>query len=411
MFPKRRGNLSISFLGGAFRYRNFQIWFFGQSVSLIGTWMQSVAQQWVVYELTGSKFLLGLITFASSVPTFFLMIPSGVLADRVPRRSIMVFTQSMMMVLAFLLAGLLAVGRLQTWHLIALAVLLGVANSIDAPARQALTVELVEDRKDLLNAVALNSTMFNLARVIGPLIAGIVLATWGSVWCFGLNGVSFIAVIIGLLLMRLPPHVPPPSQPPIQQVKEGLRYVLHHPLILPLTLLAAVSTAFTFAYAIILPAYVVEVLHQGEEALGILTTAVGIGAVTASLLMAHRTRSADKKSLLVAGSVLFPLSLVFFAFSHSYLLSFLLLTVTGFGLVVQSTSLNTLIQTLAPDELRGRIMGIYLLAFFGGTPLGALQVGAISQWLGPAAGVGISAGISLVLTAAIFLAAPRIRQL
>ena len=373
--------------------------------------MQSVAQQWVIYEITGSKFLLGLITFANSLPTFFLMLPSGVLADRFPRRTIMLFTQSSMMVLAFLLAGLLALGKLQTWHLITFAVLLGIANSIDAPARQALTVELVEDRKDLLNAIALNATMFNLARVLGPVIAGVVLATWGSVWCFGLNGLSFIAVIIGLLLMRLPAVIPPPVQPALQQVKEGLKYVALHPLILPLTLLAAISTAFSFSYSVLLPAYVVEVLHQGEEALGVLTAGVGIGAVAGSLLMAHFSRSELKKGTLLMGSVLFPLSLVFFAFSHSYLLSFGLLMVTGFGMVIQNTSLNTLIQTLSPDDLRGRVMSVYLLAFFGAVPLGALLAGVIAQWLGAAAGVGISAAVSLVLSAVVYTRAPRLTRL
>ncbi|HEY5119462.1 MAG TPA: MFS transporter, partial [Anaerolineales bacterium] len=304
--------------------------------------MQSVAQQWVIYEITGSKFLLGLITFANSLPTFFLMLPAGVLADRVSRRSIMLFTQGSMMALAFLLAGLLAAGRLETWQLIALAVLLGIANSIDAPARQALTVELVEDRKDLLNAIALNSTMFNLARVIGPLIAGVVLATWGAVWCFGLNGISFIAVIVGLLLMRLKPALPSLAQPPIQQVREGLQYVVHHPVILPLMMLTATSAAFSFAYAIILPAFIVEVLHQREAALGVLTAAVGIGAVSGSLLMAYISRSEDRKAPLLLGSVLFPLSLFFFSLSQSYLLSFGFLLVAGFGLVVQNTSLNIL---------------------------------------------------------------------
>jgi MFS family permease len=373
--------------------------------------MQSVAQQWVIYQITGSKFLLGLVTFANSVPTFFLMLPAGVLADRLPRRSIMLFTQSSMMVLAFLLAGLLAAGKLATWHLIIFAVLLGIANSIDAPARQALTVELVEDRKDLLNAIALNATMFNLARVIGPVIAGVVLATWGSVWCFGLNGLSFVAVIIGLLLMRLPPAVPPPAQPPLQQVREGLKYVAFHPLILPLTLLAATSTAFSFAYSVLLPAYTVEVLHQSEAALGVLTAGVGIGAVAGSLLMAHFSRSEQKRGTLLVGSILFPLSLVFFAISHFYLLSFVILMVTGFGMVIQNTSLNTLIQTLSPDDLRGRVMSVYLLAFFGAVPLGALLAGAIAQWLGAAAGVGISAAVSLVLTAIIYFRAPQLTRL
>jgi len=373
--------------------------------------MQVVAQQWVIYAITGSKFLLGLTTFANSLPTFFLMLPAGVLADRYPRRSIMLCTQTVMMVLAFLLAGLLAAGRLQVWHLLALAVLLGAANAMDAPARQALTVELIEDRRDLLNAIALNSTMFNLARVIGPAIAGFVLAAWGSVWCFGLNGVSFVAVIIGLLLMRFQPVPASTGQPPIRQIAEGMRYTIRHPVILPLMGLTATGAAFSFAYSILLPAYTVEVLHQHEAALGVLTAAVGFGAVTGSLMMASLSYTSSRRNSLVLGSVLFPLSLLFFAFSRSYLVSFCLLMATGFGLVVQNTSINTLIQSLISDDHRGRVMSIYLFAYFGAIPLGALQAGAIAQWLGAAAGVGISAAVSLGLTGAIFLAAPRLRQI
>jgi predicted MFS family arabinose efflux permease len=373
--------------------------------------MQTVAQQWVIYQITGSKFLLGLTTFANSVPTLFLMLPAGVLADRRPRRSILLFTQTMMMALAFLMAALLAAGRLQTWHLLFLAVLLGVANSLDAPARQALTVELIEDRKDLINAIALNSTMFNLARVIGPVIAGAVLAVWGSVWCFGLNGISFVAVIVGLLLMRFTPSVPVSVRSPGRQVMEGLQYTVRHPVILPLMLLTAVSAAFSFAYSTLLPAYAVDVLHQGAAALGLLTAAVGIGAVVGSLWIAFFHHSENNRNPLLLGSVLFPLSLLAFAFSTSYPLSFCLMTITGFGLVVQNTTINTVIQSLISDDLRGRVMSIYLLAFFGAIPIGALQAGAVAQWLGTAAGVGISAAISLVLTAAIFLSAPHLRQI
>jgi MFS family permease len=411
MFPKRWGNIPIPNLASAFQYRNYRIWFFGQSVSLIGTWMQVVAQQWVIYAITGSKFLLGLTTFANSLPTFFLMLPAGVLADRYPRRSIMLCTQTVMMMLAFLLAGLLAAGRLQVWHLLALAVLLGAANAMDAPARQALTVELIEDRRDLLNAIALNSTMFNLARVIGPAIAGFVLAAWGSVWCFGLNGISFVAVIIGLLLMRFQPVQTSTRQPPIRQIVEGMQYTVRHPVILPLMLITATSAAFSFSYSILLPAYVVEVLHQRGSALGVLTAAVGIGAVTGSLVMASLSRTGARRNSLILGSFIFPLSLLFFAISRSYLVSFCLLLVTGFGLVAQNTSINTLIQSLISDDRRGRVMSIYLFAYFGAIPLGALQAGAIAQWLGAAAGVGISAAVSLGLTGAIFLAAPPLRQI
>jgi MFS family permease len=373
--------------------------------------MQVVAQQWVIYAITGSKFLLGLTTFVNSVPTFFFMLPAGVLADRYPRRSIMLCTQTVMMLLAFLMTALLATARLQVWHLLVLATCLGAANAVDAPARQALTVELVDDRRDLLNAIALNSTMFNLGRVIGPAVAGFVLAAWGSVWCFGLNGISFVAVIIGLLLMRFQPTVPSTGQHPIRQVAEGMQYTVRHPIIMPLILISATAAAFSFSYSILLPAYTVEVLHQRETALGMLTASVGVGAVIGSLWMASFGHTSPRRDSLLLGSVLFPLSLIIFAISKSYLVSACLLLVTGFGLVVQNTSINTSIQSLVSDDRRGRVMSIYLLAYFGSIPLGALQAGVIAQWLGTAAGVGISAAISLFLTALIFIAAPRLRQI
>jgi MFS family permease len=411
MIPKRRVISSAASMAGAFRFPNYRLWFAGQSVSLIGTWMQMVAQQWVVYELTGSKLMLGGVTFVGSLPVFFLMLPAGVLADRLPRRSILLYTQTVSMILAFILTLLLAIGRLQVWHVFVLAALLGVVNSFDAPARQAFTVEIIDDRRDLPNAIALNSTMFNLARVIGPAVAGLVLATWGATWCFGINGASFLAVIAGLLAMRIQANPQVSIEEPVGQVREGIRYTWRHPVILPIVLITMVSGVFAFSYSTLLPAFAVEVFHRGEEALGLLTAAVGVGAVLGSLFMASSTVVKVRAGPMIVGSILFPLSLLAFAFTSSFALSLGFLVVSGFGLVVQNTSINSIIQIQVSDELRGRIMSIYLLAFFGAMPLGALQVGFVAQALGSAAGMGVSAAVGLVLTAGILAASPGLRRI
>ncbi|MGB7537083.1 MAG: MFS transporter [Anaerolineales bacterium] len=411
MTPKRRVHYPALSIARALRHPNYRLWFAGQSVSLIGTWMQSVAQQWVVYEMTGSKFLLGAVAFAGSLPTFFLMLPAGVLADRVPRRSILLYTQTASMVLAFLLMTLLAAGRLEVWHVFVMAALLGVVNSVDAPARQSFTIEIIEERGDLPNAIALNATMFNLARVIGPAAAGLILATWGAVWCFGVNGASFIAVLAGLLLMRIPPAIPAATEEPFRQVRDGVRYAVGHKVILPLILITVASGLFSFSYSTLLPAFAVEVLHQGETALGLLNAAVGVGAVLGSLFMASRAHLETRAGRLMLGSLLFPLSLLVFSFSGSYALSMALLVITGFGLVVQNTSINSIIQTLVDDRLRGRVMSIYLLAFFGAVPLGALQAGIVAQVMGPVAGLALSAGLGLLLAVVIYAAHPSLRRI
>jgi MFS family permease len=373
--------------------------------------MQIVAQQWIVYTITGSKWMLGLVAFANSLPTFFFMLPAGVLADRMPRRTILIFTQSAMMILAFVLATLIGFGRLRIEHLFILAVLLGIANSLDAPARQAITVEIIEDRRDLMNAIALNSTMFNLARIIGPVVAGLVLAKWGAVWCFGLNGASFLAVILGLLLMRIPPMTEITLEEPVRQIMDGMRYTLHHPVILPLVLNAVATNVFAMSYSTLLPAFVVEVLHGGEAMLGVLLAALGVGALVGSLIMATLAHTSHNRRALIWGGILFPAALLLFAFSPIYLLSLGLLVVAGFGMVTQNTSSNTIIQMLVSDERRGRVMSIYLLAFFGAAPLGALLAGFVAQELGAAAGVGITAAISLLCFVGILISFPQLRKI
>jgi MFS family permease len=377
----------------------------------MGTWMQSVAQGWLVYELTGSKLALGTISFAGSIPTLFLLLPAGAVADRIPRRRLMMMTQSAMMVLAFILALLAATRTLQVWHIAVLAFMLGVANSFDAPARQSLAVEMVEDRRDLQNAIALNSTMFNLARVVGPAIGGFVLAELGATWCFALNGLSFVAVLIALLGMRLPDAVNASRTERLTaQIGTGLRYVWGHAEVRAIIALVGISTLFGFSYSVLLPAYAADVLHVGEAGLGGLNAAVGVGALIGALTVATLSRSRYKGWQLAAGSFLFPLGLLSFAFSRSFSLSLVCLALVGFGFVSQNATSNTLVQGIVPDELRGRVMGVYSLMFFGTTPFGSLLAGSLAQAFGPTIGVIVGAGVTLVFALIVFIFVPSLRR-
>jgi len=395
----------------AMRHRNFRLWFLGQTLSQMGTWMQSVAQGWLVYDLTGSKFALGAISFVGTLPTLFLMLPAGALADRVPRQRVLLFTQATMMILAFILAVLAATGVLRVWHVGLLAAGLGIANSFDAPARQALAVEMVEDRRDLMNAIALNATIFNLARVVGPAVGGVVLAALGAAWCFALNGLSFLAVIVALLMMKLPQARREVRVEPLTaQIAAGIKYVLENPSVRTMTMLVAVASLFGFSYSVLLPAFAVDVLRVGETGLGALNAATGFGALVGSLIVASAGKFRRKGLLLTAGSLVFPATLLFFAFSRSFWISAALLSVVGLAFVTQNATCNTLIQSIVPDSLRGRVMAVYMLMFFGTAPFGALQAGAVAQALGPAAGVAVGAGITLTFALVILFAAPFLRR-
>lgn len=310
---KQRGAVTFS----ALRYRNYRLWFFGQTISLMGTWMQSVAQQVVVYLLTDhSKIALGIVSFAGSIPTLFLMLSAGALADRFNKRRILFATQTAMMLLALILAVLTATGTVQFWHIVLLATALGVANSFDAPTRQALAVELAEDRRDLMNAIALNSMMFNLARIVGLAAAGLALAFLHPAWCFALNGISFLAVIVALVRMRMPEGRPTLQAEPLTvQLREGLKYIGGHTVVRTIIALVAVSSVFGFLYSVLLPAFAIDLLGIGESGVGLLQTTVGLGAVSGALTVASLGRSRRKGLLLTAGSLLFPAAVLGLAFS------------------------------------------------------------------------------------------------
>jgi MFS family permease len=395
----------------ALRHRNYRLWFVGQMISLMGTWMQSVAQQWLIYDLTDSKFALGAISFAASAPTLFLMIPAGALADRVPKRRILLITQTAMLLQAAILATLAVTGVLQVWHVGVLAFCLGIANSFDAPTRQSLAVEMVEDREDLTSAIAMNSMMFNVARIVGPSVGGIVLALLGPAWCFYLNALSFLAVLAALLFMRFP-TTPPVlrTEPLTAQIGAGLRYIRGNVLVRTIIALVGMSNLFGFFYAILLPAFAADVLGVGASGLGWLQTAIGLGAVAGSLVVVTFTRSRYKGIVLIVGSLLFPVSAIVFAHSRLFPLSLCCLALAGFGFVAQNATSNTLVQTYVPDHLRGRVMGVYTLMLFGTTPFCSLMAGTLAQVLNPTWAVTIGSSITLLFAVTVALAVPALRR-
>lgn len=408
--PAARSQLAATF--AALRYPNFQRWFIGQALSLAGTWMQSVALGWLVYQITGSKLALGAITAAGTIPTLFFMLPAGVLADRMSKRRLLMITQVVMMISALLLAALTWLGVLQVWQIAALALLSGIAQSFDAPARLALTPMLVDDRRDLQNAIAMGSTMFNLARVVGPAIGGLVLASMGAAWCFAINGASFIAVLIALSGMNLPADVgrPPSQRHMLAEIGDGLRYVWQQPVVRTLTVLIGVTSIFGFSYSVLLPAYAVDVLKVGETGYGLLNAAVGVGALVGALTVASLSRRKNKGVQLTVGNLIFPLAVLAFAVTRSFPLTLVCMAGAGIGFVIQNATSNTIIQLMAPDELRGRVMSVYALFFFGTTPIGALFAGAVAERWDSTASIVLGAGVTLAFALVIFFFVPAVRR-
>lgn len=395
----------------AFRHPNYRLYFSGQIVSLVGTWMQIVAQGWLVYQLTDSPLYLGLVSFAASVPVFVLSLGAGAIIDRLPRRRVLVATQTSAMLLAFVLAFLTFSGLVQPWHILVLSFLLGVVNAFDGTARQTFVKDLV-GKEDLMNAIALNSATFNTSRLIGPALAGLALATVGAGWCFLLNGLSFLAVIVALLRMKLPAFVPPARRGPlVAEIGEGLRYIRHDPIVLPVIGLVVVSSVFGFSYNALLPAYARDVLQVGAQGLGLLSTAVGLGALVGALWVASSGRSQHKGWLLTFGSLLFPVMLCLLAFTDTFAVALLVLVGAGLGFMVQNATANTLVQTTVPDDLRGRVMSVYMLAFFGMSPIGSLQGGAVAERWGVAAGIGLGASIALGFALWLMWRVPALKRL
>jgi MFS family permease len=392
------------------QHRNYRFWFCGQLVSLFGTWMQATAQGFLVYELTHSARYLGLVGFAAGVPTWAFTLYGGVVADRFSRRSLLIVTQTVMMALAFVLAALTFLGLVQPWHIVLLALLLGAANAFDAPARQALASELVP-REDLTNAIALNSTMFNTATAIGPAMAGVVYAMFGPGWCFTFNGLSFIAVITALRLMKLDSRGPARRVGgSFAQLTEGVRYVLHEPVVRTAIGIVAVTSLFALSMATLVPAWAVEVLHGDATVNGLLLSARGAGSLAGALLLASLGKMAARGKLLTAGSLLYPLLLFGFALLSWLPASLLMLAGVGMGTIFVLNLANAIVQTSTPDELRGRVMGAYTWIFFGCMPIGALWIGMTAEHLGDRLALIINAGLAMFFALAVALFSPALRR-
>jgi MFS family permease len=379
------------------RHRNFQLFFSGQLISLIGTWMQNVAQSWLVYRITGSSLLLGVVGFAGQIPVFLLAPIGGMAADRWNRHRVVVGTQIASMILAFILAILTLSHVVRVWEIVVLAALLGAVNAFDIPARQSFLIDMV-GREDLMNAIALNSSMFNGARVVGPAIAGLLVAWIGEGWCFFANAVSYIAVIVGLLLMKLGPmRMVSRQATAIEHIAEGFRFVRRAAPIMAIMLLIGLVSLVAVPYSVLMPIFADRVLHGGARALGILMGVSGLGALFGALTLAVRRGVHGLGRWIAFSAIGFGASLVLFSFSRWLVLSAILLVPVGYFVMLQMSSSNTLIQAMVPDELRGRAMAVYTMMFMGMAPMGSLFAGALSDrigapWTVAIGGIGAMAG-------------------
>jgi MFS family permease len=395
----------------ALTYPNYRLWFVGQMISMFGTWMQSTAQGYLIFQLTKSPAYLGYVAFAGGLPTWIFTLYGGVIADRVPRRTLMMVTQSTMMVLAFILGFLTFTNMVQPWHIIVLAFLLGVANAFDAPARQAFTLEMVE-RKDLANAIALNATMFNSATALGPAMGGLTYSLVGPGWCFVLNGLSFIAVIVALFLMKLKPFVAPMMQrSTASALREGLGYVRHQKTVLTLMFIISVITFFGLSFATLMPVWATDVLGGNATTNGLLQSARGLGALIGALTIASLGRFNYKGMVLTAGTFAMPIMLLLFSQARVLPISLVLLVGIGLAQIPIMNMSNALVQILVPDALRGRVMGIYTLAFFGAMPIGGLWAGTVAHYIGAPATIAIGAVMILATATGVFIFLPNIRRL
>jgi len=394
----------------ALHHRNYRLYWVGQLISLIGTWMQTTAQQWLVYRLTGSPVALGLVTLLNSLPALFLSLPAGVVIDRVDKRKLLVFTQAAMMILAFVLAALAATKVVQYWHVLVLATLLGVVNTFDMSARQAFTVEMV-GKEDLLNAIALNSSMFNGARLIGPAVAGVLVAQLGEAMAFTLNGVSFVAVIVGLVMMVLPPFEPSTRPHPFTELREGLSYIAGNRTVLALGIVAAIPSIFGFSYSALLPVMAGDVLGLGADGYGGLVSAVGLGALVAGVSLAAMGAFRRKGRLLTVATFAFALGLAVFGLSRWVVLSLVALALAGWAMVTHLATTNTLLQLEIPDALRGRVMSAYIWCVAGTAPLGALFYGVLAQVRSAPFAMIVGAVICALSAAAVLVFFPHVRKL
>ncbi|QHL89377.1 MFS transporter [Nibribacter ruber] len=396
----------------ALQYRNYRLFFAGQGVSLIGTWMQQVAMSWLVYRLTDSVFLLGMVSFANQIPSFLLGPFAGVISDKFNRHRVLLVTQFLLLLQASLLAYLVLTDAITITHILVLGAFAGIVNAFDMSARQSLVVHLVDRREDVSNAIALNSSMFNMARLVGPSVAGALIATVGEGICFLINALSYLAVLSSLFLLRLPPMTRSLDKENVfKSLGEGFSYAFGFAPIRTILLLIASLSLFGMPFSVLMPVFARDVLHGDASTLGLLMGASGVGALCAALYLASRKTVLGLGKVIVGASVLFGVGLIFFSFSQTLLLSLVCIFFTGLGMILQMASSNTLLQTIVDDDKRGRVMSFYSMAFMGMAPIGSLLAG----WAAEKYGVHytlMACGIICLLTILPFaLMLPKLRLL
>jgi MFS family permease len=365
------------------QYRNYRLFFSGQSVSLIGTWMQRIAMPWLVYHMTGSALLLGIVSFAGQIPSFLLSPIAGVLTDRLSRYRVLLVSQILSMIQAFVLAALSLSGTIQIWQIILLSVILGCINAFDVPSRHSFVIDMLEKKEDLGNAIALNSLMFNGARLIGPSIAGLILASAGEGVCFLLNAISFIFVVASLLMMKLKNReVRHSDSILLKDLREGLKYTFGFPPIKHLILLLGTVSLMGMSYSVLMPVFAKEILHGGSHTYGFLMGAAGFGALLGALFLASRKTVLMLGRIVPAAALLFGTGLIILSFSTSFFLSLFLMIFIGLGMMMQAASSNTILQTITDDYMRGRVMSFYTMAVMGTAPFGSLFAGAMAKVIG-----------------------------
>jgi MFS family permease len=386
----------------ALRYRNYRLFFSGQGISLIGTWMQQIALGWLVYRLTDSAFLLGLVGFSSQIPTFILASFAGVFADRYNKHKIIIVTQFLAMAQASVLAILTLTNLIQVWQIILLSLFSGMINAFDMPTRQTFVIDMVEDKNDLPNAIALNSSMFNAARLIGPTVAGIIISVFSEGVCFLLNALSYIAVIAALLMMNITPKpISLKKEKVLEGLKEGIKYAYNFKPIRALLLLIGLVSLTGMPYTVLMPVFAKDILRGDSHTLGFLFGAVGTGALAGALYLASRRSVLGLVRWITIAVGVFAAGLILFSFSRNLTLSLILMLFTGFGMMMQMASTNTLLQTLVDDDKRGRVMSLYVMAFMGTAPIGSFMAGSLASLIGASYAV-LSGGIVCLFGAIIF---------
>jgi len=408
-YPRRTvvGKISMRHTFRALKHRNFRLFFYGQLVSLTGTWVQQTTMSWLVYQLTGSKLMLGLIAAAGSAPMMLFSTWGGALADRHSKRSILLATQTAQMICAFCLAGIVYAGLASPALIAIIALMNGVALGFDMPARQAFTVEMAS-KEDLLNAISLNSSVVNGARILGPSLAGLLIGSVGMASCFLLNGISFIAVLVSLMKMQIPPHVATHiGVSTSAHALEGFTYAVYHPRVRMTLGLFGMVGIFGWSYAVLMPAFARDVLGLGAHGYGVLMSSSGVGALIGALAVATAGHAFAPRKIALGGVWLFSGALLLFALNRNFFLSLPLLALAGFGMMLFFSTSNTVLQTIVPDEMRGRVMGIWTLVFGAMVPLGSMEAGMLAHRLGTQAAISIGAVICAFAAAAVLIAVRR----